>query len=636
MKKIILLFLTLFCLFQAYSQENPEKEISSRITKVTVFLENSQVHRSVDVAVPKGESAFRFTGLSPFINPKSIQVKVSGPLMILSVKHEKNYNDTSIRPPALVSLEEKYNSLKDKIADAETRLEIINDQIDLLQNNKNISGANQVLTASALKSMTDYYTAKITELKFKRLSQKRELKKLHKEESRLLNEIKKIANTSIYPSGEILVKVSSDQAFSSKFELTYNVSQAGWFPTYDIRFNDIDEPLHLTYKANVKQGSQIDWDEVLLCFSSGNPTQSNEIPHLIPYRLGYYTQPPAYSNHFTKVSGTVNDEAGPLPGANVMLKGTSIGTETDFDGKFQILLPDTPTNILVFSYVGHETVETPVTSPEINVVLKSGMELNEVVVTAAYGIKKMDEDEDDEDEENYYESSGYERQLSGKMKELKKAELNKPIPLERIDKQTSVNFNIKRPYSVPSNNLVKTVPIINYDIPADYEYITVPKIETNAFLTAYIKDWEQYSLLSGEANVFIDGTSVGKTLLDTGFANDTLQVSLGVDKGIHIERKLDKKFTGRKFLGNKRTDTRKWRIIIKNNKNQTVNIEVHDQVPVSDRSDVDVEIIKLSGGQLNQETGEVIWHLKLPAGKKKELTLHYSVKHPKYDEIIIE
>ena len=644
MKKLILIILSLFGLQQALAQEHAEKKISSQIKDVTVFLDNAQVHRVKNVAVPKGESSFRFTGLSPFINPKSIQVSASGPLMILSVKHEQNYKDKNLRPPALVALENKYKALKDQIAEAETRLDITNEQIDLLQRNKDIGGKNQVLTAPVLKSMADYYATKISELKFKQLKQQKTLKKLHKDEQLLIKQIRKIADTKIYPSGEIVVKISSDKSFTSKFKLTYNVSQANWFPSYDIRLNDIDKPLHLTYKANVKQATQIDWKKVQLTFSSSNPTQSNEIPHLIPYRLGYNTAPPVYDKNITKVSGTVTDAGNGehLPGVNVVVKGTSIATATDFDGKYHIVLPDATSNTLVFSYIGFKTVEVPVHSPVINVAMEESKEALKEVTISAMGISTTEADGTDEDMGySLNNANGLTGSASGisvkrRKKKEKKAEVNKPIPLDRIEKQTSVNFKIKRPYTVPSNNQVKVIPIINYDIPADYEYITVPKIDSNAFLTAYIKDWEQYNLLSGEANVFIDGTSVGKTLLDTGFAKDTLQVSLGVDKGIQIERKLDKRFTGRKFLGSKRTDTRKWRIVIKNNKNQAVNIEVHDQVPVSDRSDIDVEVINLSGGKLNTETGEVIWHLHLAPGKKKELILHYTVKLPKYDNMVIE
>jgi len=83
------------------------------------------------------------------------------------------------------------------------------------------------------------------------------------------------------------------------------------------------------------------------------------------------------------ISGSVSDETGPLPGVNVIIKGSTSGTETDFDGNYTIKASQGQT--LVFSYVGMETVEK-VVGPEstLNVSMISGNMLNEVVVVA-YG-----------------------------------------------------------------------------------------------------------------------------------------------------------------------------------------------------------------------------------------------------------
>jgi TonB-linked SusC/RagA family outer membrane protein len=87
------------------------------------------------------------------------------------------------------------------------------------------------------------------------------------------------------------------------------------------------------------------------------------------------------------VSGTVKDEGGfPIPGVNVVLKGTTTGTQTDIDGKFTIQAA--PTDVLVFTYVGMETKELPATSANKNVTMAdSSTELEGVVVTAV-GIKR--------------------------------------------------------------------------------------------------------------------------------------------------------------------------------------------------------------------------------------------------------
>lgn len=69
------------------------------------------------------------------------------------------------------------------------------------------------------------------------------------------------------------------------------------------------------------------------------------------------------------VSGTVSDNAGlPLPGVSVLVKGSKSGTQTDFDGKFTIKA--TPSQTLVFSYIGMKSQEVSANSVTVNVKLK--------------------------------------------------------------------------------------------------------------------------------------------------------------------------------------------------------------------------------------------------------------------------
>lgn len=86
------------------------------------------------------------------------------------------------------------------------------------------------------------------------------------------------------------------------------------------------------------------------------------------------------------VSGTVSDDSGPLPGVTILKKGTTSGTETDFDGNYSIKA--NVGDVLVFSFVGMETAEKTVgANNRIDVVLSSDNLLEEVVVTAL-GISK--------------------------------------------------------------------------------------------------------------------------------------------------------------------------------------------------------------------------------------------------------
>lgn len=87
------------------------------------------------------------------------------------------------------------------------------------------------------------------------------------------------------------------------------------------------------------------------------------------------------------VSGTVTDETGfPIPGVNVVVKGTTTTTQTDFDGKFSISA--SPTQTLVFSYVGMGSKEVVAAQTTLNVNLASQATELEGVVVTSLGIKR--------------------------------------------------------------------------------------------------------------------------------------------------------------------------------------------------------------------------------------------------------
>ena len=82
------------------------------------------------------------------------------------------------------------------------------------------------------------------------------------------------------------------------------------------------------------------------------------------------------------ISGTITDSSGyPLPGVNIIIKGTSIGTHSHFDGKYTILARKG--DVLIFSFVGMKTTQIKIRkSKEYNIIMKDDMSaLNEVVIT---------------------------------------------------------------------------------------------------------------------------------------------------------------------------------------------------------------------------------------------------------------
>lgn len=97
----------------------------------------------------------------------------------------------------------------------------------------------------------------------------------------------------------------------------------------------------------------------------------------------------AYGFSQTKtITGTVSDASGPIPGVNILVKGTTNGVVTDFDGKYAIANVAADA-ILVFSYIGYKSIEQPVGQQDtLNVMLEEDTQALDEVVVVGYGTQR--------------------------------------------------------------------------------------------------------------------------------------------------------------------------------------------------------------------------------------------------------
>jgi uncharacterized protein (TIGR02231 family) len=201
--------------------------------------------------------------------------------------------------------------------------------------------------------------------------------------------------------------------------------------------------------------------------------------------------------------------------------------------------------------------------------------------------------------------------------------------------QTSLNteFEIGLPYTVLSASKPTVVDVKNYEMKADYEYSVAPKLDQDAFLIARAIGWEEFNLLPGEANIFFEGTFVGKSYIDPNNIKDTLSVSLGRDKRIVVKREKLKEFSSRKLIGGNQRDSYAWEVSVRNTKNEVVKITVEDQVPVSQNSQIEVTVSDVGGARYNKDTGKLTWNMVLQPNETKKVVFKYEVKYPKDKQV---
>ncbi len=632
--RLIILITLLHVGIAAHADDKHEPPIKH----VTVFTTGAQVERSMSLNLTAGEQVITFTGFSPYTDTKSLQLRAHGKLTVIGVNYRKAHPDSTKQVQIWKDAEKKVKAADDKIHQLKAQREVVESQLEMVKTNCSVGNRTAVTPLAGIKELNDYYSQELLALKKKIISIDEEIQKANEEKQRLAFSADSIAHLKLTTVTEVDVKVDVPQACRAEFDFSYYVKNAGWYPTYDVRSESTSHPLQLSYKANVFQNTKEKWDKVPVTLSSANPNRSNIAPELRTYWLDYGRSAPRYdqSDEDNGVSGIVTDEKGePLIGASVLVVGTKLGTVTDFDGRYSITLPK-DNKQLKFSYVGYVQQTRRVTGPTLNVKMKEdNAVLDEVVV----GYGTMDALEGRvAGVQVSNTSSRRTAKMSAPMMKADEEELaeSEMMDVEEQKAQFGYEFEIKQPLTLLSNGKVTVTEIARYQLPANYQYVGVPRADKEAFLVADATGWSNYSLLEGEANIYFDNSFVGKTIIDPNVPSDTLHFSLGRDNGIRIQRTKVADKSTRKLLASHQEQTMTWRITLKNTRNEAINMTLKDQIPVSQNSGITVTTEELSGGNLDKEKGIVTWNINLQPNEQKELLVQYRVKYPKNRRLVIE
>lgn len=194
---------------------------------------------------------------------------------------------------------------------------------------------------------------------------------------------------------------------------------------------------------------------------------------------------------------------------------------------------------------------------------------------------------------------------------------------------TTAEFRIALPQTIRSNGKAEQVTVRTASLPTFYRHFAVPKLDNDAFLTAGLTGWDTLNLLPGNAQVFFEGTYVTEVNIDPAYTSDTLNLSLGRDKKVIIERNQLKEFNKVRTLGVNRERTFAWEIKVRNTKDMPVNLSLEDQIPISQDKDIVVNLTDAMGAKLDPATGKLTWELDLGKAETKVVKVMFTVKYPK-------
>jgi uncharacterized protein (TIGR02231 family) len=533
-KSVLIIIAILFVNFVFAQKENVQK-FSPDIKSVMLFLEGVEYSHKLPIKLTAGRNLLVFEGLSAKLDATSIRVNTDADVSILSISSKTDYLLKNEEKPKIKNLRDSVALVTAKVQALVDEKDALDIQKNMMLKNQSIGGQQTGVSVLELQKAADFYSTRVFEIN-KRTSQiGTQTAELTIVLANLTNELNELNAKVSYTRAQIMVLVSVEQEKNVDFDLRYYVSDAGWAPYYELKSDEIGKPIDIIYRAKVYNNTDIDWNNVTMTLSTGDPTKSVTQPKLTPWKLNYSYE---VDDNFYGFKGNANQNF----------------AQNNLNDNYNYKIQEQQSSLQQKGSVYYTTIEVS---------------------------------------------------------------------------QLSVEFPIAAKYSIPSDSKPYIVDVTKYNLPADYKHICIPKKDKDAFLLARITGWEDLNLVEGPAAVYFGGTYVGQSYIFTRNVADTLDLSLGRDNKVLVTRTKMKEFSDKQFIGTKKKETYRYQIVVKNNRKAPINIEIQDQVPVSENTEIEVSVDETTKADYNVLTGTCKWNFNIQPDKSENVNIQYTVKYPK-------
>jgi uncharacterized protein (TIGR02231 family) len=544
-------------------------EIKSTIDKVKVFLTGAQIERTASANLKIGRNRIVLKNISAKLDEKSIQVRYKDDIRLMSVSTELDFQIFEGNTGRVGALNDSLKLIEERLLELHDIKAAINSEKSVLDKNKVLRGDNVSLTAAEIEKGALFYRKRMESINKELTKIKMEKSELQKRKWIIQSKLDELNFKESSRSNQIILIVDTKSSKSIDFTIEYFVSGCGWEPNYNLHAKDLSGTITMEYKAKVFNDTGNDWDNVDMILSTGNPNLSATFPELSPWYLRYLE----YVQTKTIVNQKKENKRYHIPENNM---NWDMVVE---DNERKVSQLNTQVNNLAGFY---------------NDVPKN------------FELRKQYFRKEDKNRVQY-----------------------RTIEVSHL----SSEFEIEDDYSIPSDKKPYLVDIKEHELAGKFEYVAIPKMERDAFLLAQIPGWERLDLVPGPTRVYFDGTYVGESWIDTRNVEDTLGLSFGRDSKILTSRKLLSEFSDKKVVGNNRKDSYTYEITVKNTRDMSVSIDLHDQIPISQDSDIQVTILEVSGAVQEEHTGILSWKVNLAAKESKKYKISFTIKYPKNKKV---
>ncbi len=195
-----------------------------------------------------------------------------------------------------------------------------------------------------------------------------------------------------------------------------------------------------------------------------------------------------------------------------------------------------------------------------------------------------------------------------------------------------VVFKVPGKLTVPATGEQKRVKLDTAVLKPTLRVRTTPRLDPRAYLYAKLTTPKDSPYLPGRVSLFRDGTFVGTGALPQLTPGEEHELGFGADDAVRVRHALVEEKRGETgIISTSKTDSRSWRITVKNAHAQPIELSVMDQIPVSQQQDIKVELVSKvppSRRDIEDRRGVMSWDSKLGPNEERILELGYRVSWP--------